>query len=307
MEWQRQTLVFRLDSGLHIGSGQLGFIGRTRWFVPAKNLWAMTTRVLTQQLYAGQSQISRRYAPVGAAIDRRLKFTNFYLWHDNRWYLPKYDADKGLLWGGTSEGEFAAAFLGSYLATALDMDSSAAAENTLHEMEYLLPQRQQLPVYLLGEVFYPPDATVNLPEQSLTVADILSRLTSSDDLYLGGESCYGYGRVTLLPEHEAAATRFDVISKIEEDSGEVYCYCEPGLPLPCFLKVDHQCDQSLAGDIELLVQREWEEKKAEQGAGQRLVCHGYYWLPGTICGDSTASRRWQIGAYGFWKKCPCRN
>ncbi len=297
MGWQRQTLFFEVKSGLHIGAQTLGFIKRTRWFIPSKILWAMTTRVITEFLFPNNS--SQHYELIGDEVDKQIRFTNFYLWTENhaKGYTPEF-TDKGLLWGGLKPCEFAQNFIGTQTSTALSMASTSAEENMLHEVEYILPfSRSRQQVYLVGEIFYKE----NLEIKGKTISNILDTIFLESYLYLGGESAYGYGRVIYNsePPETHSQWKFTAIAALEEKENKLCCRFQNDQYLPCFVKVSPcNTNTEFAGDVELLVAREIDQKR---GYGQSIKSHNFCWIPGTkVTSKSEEKPIFSIEEKGFW-------
>lgn len=288
MDWQRKTLVFQLNSGLCIGSGTLGFIKHTRWFVPSKILWAMTTKAVTESVCKPLE--AKQYQEVGNAMDASIKFTNFYLLtreNGDIWYRPEFTKN-GLLWGKLKGYEFAQKFLATYTSTALTIESTSAEEDTLHEIEYLLPRYRSNGqgsgnVYLAGQMFYRSEEGIVAGGKKISVGEILQSFQNAN-LYMGGESAYGYGQVKYLSDCNCSLN-FDSIQKVEDGQpGRPICTFTANNPLPSFLKVVPQGNTRLSGETELLVGREWafQRNSGKEGAGQKITSRGFCWSPGTI-------------------------
>ena len=193
MTWQIYRLTFRLETPLHIGRRGWGIIQRTRPYVMGKNLWAATTARLTRLLNSGD------YRAVGEVLKRVAVFTYCYPATDvDHPLLPHYrlqdGLEKGLYYGDLDAVAFEYAFIGSYAATAIDPVAQAAEEASLHEVEVVLPHTRSdgRQVYLCGYLLLRDGATVL--DTPITVDTLYALL---DDVQVGGERGYGYGRLLL--------------------------------------------------------------------------------------------------------------
>ena len=90
MDWQPYRLVYQAKSPIHIGYRTLGFIQRTRYYIPGRALWGAITANLTRA-YGSYEQ----YGPVGEDVKSSILFSYFY---------PAPEPDKPLLPCFTADG-----------------------------------------------------------------------------------------------------------------------------------------------------------------------------------------------------------
>lgn len=223
---KEKTLFLKLHSGMYIGFSQLGYIQKTRWFIPAKNLWAMLTQRITEKYSKNKNYSDYEY--VGNLLKEHIRFTCFYFWtEEDGLCFPEYTCD-GLKWGKLTEARFVKKFLGNYTSTAIDMNTTSAEENSLHELEYITPitkfdygsGNKQEQVYAVGKIFCDGKLSFKKINIELELEDILELFTKN--AFLGGESKYGYGRVELDKTMSIDNDFLDV--DIKKDNGNFFCY-----------------------------------------------------------------------------------
>jgi hypothetical protein len=175
MAWQCYKLVYRLESPLRIGAGEIGNLQPTRKYVPGRVVWAALTARLTRNQGMGVREAD--YRSVGDILQKNMRFG--YLW-------PSLDRENPCFpWEDPSGFDYK--FLDSYISTSLDYDAQSALDGSLHEAEYVAPQtRDKRPVFLVGWLWVRTD----IPHQSWQKA--------LHHVVLGGERRYGWGRVSLM-------------------------------------------------------------------------------------------------------------
>jgi len=144
-------VVLKAQSPIHIGFGRLGYIQRTRHYLPGKSLWGAVTEALTNSLFDNPQFESPQYPDyiaIGDIIKENFKFSYFYI------TLNAKDLSKKLIpnlksnppgYGLTdsskeplfSQMEFESTFISGFGSTAIKPDSQSAEEETLHAMEFL--------------------------------------------------------------------------------------------------------------------------------------------------------------------------
>ena len=301
MNCQRMPIVFKLNSGLHIGDTELGFIEKTRYFAPSKNLWAMVTKELTNKYY--DQPRHKNFRDVGFELDYKIKFTNFYLWNNGLLKISCFDDNKGLLWDGTSESRFVKDFIATKASTAIDMNSSSAQENMLHELEFIKPVVCDKPVFLVGEMFFKDDS-IKILDKNIPIKEIFTEGLKGCELYLGGKSNCGFGNIQYIQEEDRLSDlknfKFQEIISFDIHNNVFNANLKNKTSLPCFLKVSNEHNKiDIKGDIELITLREC---CPERGTGNQPVCHGYYWKPGSIINSTEENEIVvKIAQYGYWE------
>jgi len=288
MTWEICRLVFRLETPLHVGRRGWGIIQRTRPYLMGKNLWAATTARLTRWLDRED------YEAVGNALKQVSVFTYCYPAVDpEEPFLPHYREKIGLCYGDLTAVEFEYCFIGSYASTAIDPVAQAAEDASLHEVEVLLPHARDggKQVYLCGYVLLHEEAAVlGHPINSDALFACL------DDVQVGGERGYGYGRLSLQRAYSGPVDSplFGRYRFEETNDAKPTLIVPYQNPLPAHTLLD---GLQAAGDIEPLTGREWgipesqrqggekREEEKREGAGQRLVQPGEIkvcYAPGSV-------------------------
>lgn len=215
MRWTLYRWVWQACAPLHIGYTPAGALNRTRLYIPARNMWA----ALTAEIARRQASNFPDYESVGQALQQYARFTYLYPaeFVNGKWYawLPRYGQEEGragLYWyreeseiAPISDRAFRRRLLHTQPGTAIAAGTGAAEEGTLREVEYIAthwkPEQGQTPhrptpVAFVGYLFL-EEAPNDAKWQS-----ILSELKEVRKLFIGGETRYGFGHLTLLSSSE---------------------------------------------------------------------------------------------------------
>jgi hypothetical protein len=199
MAWQAYRWIWRLESPLHVGLAPAGFLNRTRLYIPARTMWGALTAALARQTASGAQP---DYAGTGEKLRKQARFSYLYPAErtgDGQWlaWIPRYEEGQGLYWQREdgkcrlSVWQLRRRLLSTYPATAIDPVSHTAAEGTLREVEYVLPRWRDTatPVAFVGYVFLQND---------IDPYGLKYGLKELDQVWIGGEVRYGFGRLRLL-------------------------------------------------------------------------------------------------------------
>jgi hypothetical protein len=192
MPWQAYELTYELLSPLHIGYHNVGNVQRTRYYVPARNMWASVTERLTRSGFTVNGR-EGDYQQVGEWLKERCAFSYLFVCNGGDLLCPRFTED-GLRYGSYSAAEFEHHWVSAHVTTALEPATTSAQEASLHEVEFLTQygmthtfsaQRTQF----RGWAFLSPDGVDRMGEPG-----------SSEwlaELQVGGERRYGFGRLRL--------------------------------------------------------------------------------------------------------------
>ncbi len=171
-------LVFKQIQPIHIGMGSYGVINETRIFIPGWTMWGALTKAhnlqegnlsANQGLFANISCFFPCFDPEGK--EENILFPQF---KNGEFYLGDY-----------SEDQFRAKFTDTFMSTAIALLSNTALEESLHELNVILPGAKA-------------DYAENEKEKQLywvgiIEIDDIKKIPSK--IYIGGDSKYGLGKM----------------------------------------------------------------------------------------------------------------
>lgn len=288
MSWTMYRWVWRLCSPLHIGATPAGSLNRTRLYIPARNMWA----ALTAEIARRQSTTSfPEYQQIGQTLRDHARFSYLFPAEkvNNRWcaWLPRYD-EGGLCWYREDRGDesipdrlFRQQLLNTRPSTAIAPGTGAAEDGTLREVEHIHSHwrnRPTDPVAFVGYLFL---------HQKLD-SSITNTLQQIRELYIGGETRYGFGHLLLEPydpQHpwEQASRCFGASVDLSKDNPIVQ---SPASILAHAFARENSVKQ---GALETLVQWDWDTFQHLQSP---------VWTPGS---QSAEGAKFAILDSGLWQ------
>lgn len=314
IEWQVYELVYQAISPVSIGFYKLGFIERTRYYIPGLSIWGAITANFTRYLMSNYiDPIEDYYEEIGNnLINKDILFSYFYpslsddLSHSFKPLIPKY-TDNGLYFGEYPVKRFESLFIRSFEQTAIEPKSNTAEEGSLHEIEFIVSnieeKNNQKKVYFLGYIFIKNGISYKEKEIGLDNSKDINLINVIKEIFVGKDRGYGFGRLILsscrrinLDENLFGYYKLDVSS---EESIKIKI--ENNAPIPAHLAF--RSDISIKGDVEPLVVRRWEFSKnasRKYGAGQKICNIGVYWVPGSIL-ESKEEITFKISEFGILK------
>lgn len=278
MSWYR--IVLELKSPLHVGDVPLGFVQRTRRYLPARSLWGALTATK-----ARQGAAFPEYGKIGEEIENRIKFTHFFAGvrsgekyesgEEYEFYLPNYGREETVMYGNLTCTGFEQRFITSFGQTALDPDSLTADDHSLHEKEVIshlsIPlDRTEMPkpVLFCGYAYCENDNDAEL-------------LCLLDGCQVGADRRNGLGLVRIEGTEKKPVKMADDAKAWNPQgvtlSGNTLVI-KSGTPFPCHVPIEDVVDGY--GDIEFLQWRSWD---GNSGAGQKgeFYCEIPCWVPGS--------------------------
>jgi len=296
MGWQAITLTYRARAPLLLGDHKLGFIQRTRYYIPGWTLWGALTATLTRACFPQAD--GARYEAVGAWVEQNLLTSYAYLLVGDELAAPRFQ-DGGWYYGPLPAAQFEARFVTSLGQTAIAPGSLTAETNTLHETEALSAydlatgQPAQWRFTLYRRVGEPASQREGATLAALPPAELLAALRT---LTVGADRSAGLGRL----EQEPAGAWEDVAG----DAWPVPLDWEPApgeRVLRAHVRVDTLPGDQVRGRVEAIPWRRWQNTPDADGLSwgpgqQQSVARCY--IPGDeVTGD------WQpvIGPYGRWQ------
>ncbi|MEM2614144.1 MAG: hypothetical protein QXO15_07975 [Nitrososphaerota archaeon] len=268
-------------------------MSRTRYYIPAKHIWAALTNVLAKSImdrYDG-----RIYEDVGNSLKKSMRFSYFYIRSGKNLLAPRYDISGGLRYGNMSVEAFEQRFISSYVSTAIEKSLKSAEEGSLHEVEFIKPIESGKPVTFEG-YFFTNDKEVKIsPSKSIDLEKL-----KGFEIMVGGERSYGFGKVEITGIDEANTFfnfKIDLSDeptlRFDKDT-EFQTYAHTYAEMPDII-------EGVLGDLEPLIGREWHEEK---GAGGKIseyaeICY----VPGTQIKVRQPAEL-KIIESGLWKLLP---
>lgn len=276
MSWQKFRVIYELHSPLHIGYHKVGNVQRTRYYIPARNLWGAVTEALTRRGFSTHGVSSGNYQQVGEWVKKHCAFGYWFVYENSKLLTPCYCKD-GLKYGNLSVSEFERRYLDSHVTTALDPKTNSAQYGSLHEVEFIAPySRNGARTQVSGSVFLDDEAKTILSENGWR--NWLS------NLQVGGERRYGFGTLRLVD------------MKLEGDPITRTRPCQSVSKNTSFLAhVSVTTNVQIRGQIEPLVGRVTSQSHA---FGSRLTSAIVCWTPGSIPMDDVQV---QFEQEGYWR------
>lgn len=204
MSWAMYRWAWRLCSPLHIGAMPAGSLNRTRLYIPARNVWAALTAEIARRESAASFP---KYQVIGQQLQEHARFSYLFPAEqvNGRWlaWLPRYE-ERGLRWcredgqDGISDRAFRKRLLDTHPGTAIAPGTGAAEDGTLRETEsvhFRWRGQSACSVAFVGYVFLHQNLARN----------IMNTLRQIKELYIGGETRYGFGRLMRVDCSQAAS------------------------------------------------------------------------------------------------------
>lgn len=265
-------LRLRLLAPLHAGWRKVGNLQQTRPYVPGNTLWGALTARLAR-MRAAQTGGVANYQKAGDEIDKGLRFSYFYPVDDG---APSGNIE----WPWVMKSNFDWKFLNSFTGSPVESRRQTTTEGGLHETEYIMPHtREGNPVFLQGYV------AVNATSVSPScLGEVLCLQNLFNQLQLGGERSYGWGRVAVekCRPMDGEGVRFFGYNLQIDDSDHLYMIIPQDGFLPAHLRIQGNKDDDgpndyIEGPIEVLNGRL--TKKGDR-YGRNFAGPGLFWAPG---------------------------
>jgi hypothetical protein len=195
MTWYK--LVFKQNQPIHIGSINWGVINQTLIFIPGWTMWGALTKAYNihkMQSFSENQQLFETITCFYPSFDK----------NDNNILFPNYKNGVFSL-GDFSEDKFRYKFTDTFVSTAILPESRGAKEESLHEIEALLPKEKEalLPKEKKksGELYWIGLLGINHDDVSKVSKDFLKEGLR---IYIGGDTRYGLGELELSFKNEVS-------------------------------------------------------------------------------------------------------
>jgi len=187
MIWYK--LVFKQNQPIHIGSLNWGVINQTLIFIPGWTMWGALTKAYN--ICCGE-ELSKNQE----LFETITCFYPSFKKNDNNILFPNYKNGVFSL-GDFSEDKFRYAFTDTFVSTAILPESRGAKEESLHEIEALLPKEKEKS----GELYWIGLLGINHDDVSKVSKDFHKKELK---IYIGGDTRYGLGELELSFKNEVS-------------------------------------------------------------------------------------------------------
>ncbi|MHA1723080.1 MAG: RAMP superfamily CRISPR-associated protein [Candidatus Baldrarchaeia archaeon] len=289
--WFCYKAYLEAKAPIHVGYGaKLGIVDRTRYYIPAKNIWGALTSLIAKSIM--ESYSPKTYQIVGEFLNENIKLSYFFpieYWKDygkihvEQVFAPCY-TDEGLKFGvcknkkKISPEEFERIFISSFVSTALNKTSKSAEEGALHEIEFIKDKikydTETKPTFFMG-YFFAKDKFLKINVEGKEVEITLENSIEVDgvklnELWIGGERNYGFGKVkifSLEKTDQKEVNLFNSGMKTDTTGENILVKSEDKNKIALsHVNIENLGIKVVKGDLEPLIGREW----TEEGSGQKI-------------------------------------
>ena len=290
MAWRLYRVIYELKSLLHIGYHKIGNVQRTRYYVPARNIWGAVTEKLTRSGFTAQGAPEGNYLEIGKWVRTHCAFSYWFLQDREGLLFPNIQHD-GVWYGSLKESDFERRYLSAHVTTALDPATTSAETESLHEIEVLGTNGGDNAgqLSLTGWVFLDNEAIIRLEGEQKWGQWL-------GELQVGGERRYGFGRLRMGKDGWRSQDEGQIFDdyRVRYDRERPQIAVVAGKSFLAHTLVQEKVDA--AGSIEPLVGR---ETVGSDRFGTRLTSAELCWVPGSVC---QATRWFEFAPEGIWKK-----
>ncbi len=285
MAWQMFRVAYELRSPLHIGYHKVGNVQRTRYYIPARNLWGAVTEALTRRGFATVVLRSRRpddYPAVGDWVKTHCAFGYWFVEENGAPLAPHYQNGQ-LCYGPYPAADFERRYLNAHVTTALDPFATSAQDGSLHEVEFIAPHASPDGTRTLvgGYVFLDEAAQAHLGTEQAWRSWL-------ETLQVGGERRYGFGQLLL------ADFRSETPSVWNLNAGRPQVTLRAQASLEAHVLAD---GVEARGPIEPLVGRE--TRGGSHRFGMALTSAQICWAPGAVVQQPVTC---EVTDWGIWRR-----
>ncbi len=181
IKWYK--LAFKQNQPIHIGSTKWGIVNKTEIFIPGWTMWGALTKTFNQyskRKLSGNQELFETITCFYPSFDKEGSNILFPNYKNGLFYLGE----------DYSEDKFRYEFTDTFVSTAIIPGLRSAKEESLHEIEILLPQskKDKKPLYWVGIL------GIN--------NDLSDFIKEGLNIYIGGDVKYGFGELQLISSLE---------------------------------------------------------------------------------------------------------
>ncbi len=189
MVWYK--LVFKQNQPIHIGYLDWGVVNETQIFIPGWTMWGALTKAYN--IYKKESLSNNQNL-----FETITCFYPCFNSDGNEVLFPEYKYGEFYL-GEYSEDMFRLEFVDVFVSTAVYPHSRQAVENSLHEIEYILPQSKKMKLEDKPKQLYWV-GLLGIKEENKDKVEKF--LKEGQKIFVGGEQKYGFGELELVKKVE---------------------------------------------------------------------------------------------------------
>ena len=190
MGWYK--LVFKQEQPIHIGSAKLGVVNETEIFIPGSAMWGALTNTYLQKGKVDPNN-KNKLEELGKYFET---ISNFFPSFDGKNILqPTYQKGEfGYLLPYSkeflSEDKFRFIFVDTLVQTAIEPMSRKARDESLHELDYILPKPKQKLEYFEDNLYW--TGIIQIDDE------LKDFLREGLKIFIGADVRYGYGETELV-------------------------------------------------------------------------------------------------------------
>ena len=297
MTWHACQLEYEMRSPLLLGGYKLGFIQRTRLFIPGWTLWGALTAKLAPYIFHRPG--AAEYEICGEFIEKNLRTSYGWLLLDGQECRPKYTNNNEVnkaewYYGKLRKAELENRVLGSRGQNTVDPNTFTTLQNGLFETEmineYDCKEGKRNRWCFILYYADPWLGDYAAPFDTFRIADALKQL---EKLNIGADRSSGFGWLRRIGKTEEKIVEGD-------EAGPYPLDWKNGPDLYAHVPVQEICGKDVLGKAEPVPRRVWENdsEKKKWGPGQKMVVECFY-TPGSRLKEK---KSWQplIGPKGIW-------
>ena len=193
MGWYK--LIFEQKQPIHVGSAKWGVVNETDIFIPGSTMWgALTNIYLQEKKDEVDPDNENKLKEIGTYFQT---ISNFFPSFDGENVLqPKYQKGEfGYLIPDTREflpeDKFRFYFIDTLVQTAIEPISRKAKDESLHELDYILPKPKQKLEYFRDNLYWIGIIYIDNNELENFLKGVKS-------IFVGADVRYGYGELELV-------------------------------------------------------------------------------------------------------------
>lgn len=235
MKWYK--LVFKQNQPIHIGYIDWGVVNETQIFIPGWTIWGALTKAYNICNSKSLSDNQNLFETITC-------FYPCFKSNGNEILFPEYKNGEFYL-GEYSEDNFRLEFVDVFVSTAVRPHSRQAVENSLHEIEYILPKSKKIKPGNNSKQLYWVGL---LGLEGKDKNKVEGFLKEGQKIFVGGEQKYGFGELELVKVEEKS----DLSEWGLNANGSLAS--KPDNPLTNYLAVSPNIDISFEGEIKLVAE-----------------------------------------------------